>query len=192
MKDTDRHQYLHYTSAHFYHTKRSVVLAKLFALVICVHLKKTLRDTWLEWNNGLLKKDYWQDLINSEMNEVKFPDVENKFNNNKEKGTIYVVTFHPLLKSLGSTLNKNYLLWMNDEVKKVFSLRPMVSFRSARKLSSYLVQAKLYPVERKLVHTNVIVIGVRCVKAFLKQIHLHVVIMVLLIKQINLIVMKNA
>ena len=48
VKDTDRHQYLHYTSAHFYHTKRSVVLAKLFALVICVHLKKTLRDTWLE------------------------------------------------------------------------------------------------------------------------------------------------
>ena len=39
---------------------------------------------------------------------------------------------------------------MNDEVKKVFSLRPMVSFRSARKLSSYLVWAKLYPVERKV------------------------------------------
>ena len=45
VKDTDRHQYLHYTSAHLYHTKRSVVLSKLFALVICVHLKKTLRDT---------------------------------------------------------------------------------------------------------------------------------------------------
>ena len=125
------------------------------------------------------------------MNKVKFPDVENKYNNNKEKGILYVVTFHPLLKSLGSTLNKNYFLRMN-EVKKVFSLRPMVSFRSARKLSSYLVRVKLYPVERKLVHTNVIVIGVRCVKVFLKQIHLHVVIMVLLIKQINLIVMKNA
>ena len=48
VKDTDRHQHLHYTSAHLYHTKRSVVLAKLFALVICVHLKKTLRETWLE------------------------------------------------------------------------------------------------------------------------------------------------
>ena len=39
---------------------------------------------------------------------------------------------------------------MNDEVKKVFSLQPMVSFESARKFSSYLVWAKLYPVERKL------------------------------------------
>ena len=127
------------------------------------------------------------------MNKVKFPDVENKYNNNKEKGILYIVMFHPLLKSLGSTLNKNYLLRMNDEAKKVFSLRPMVLFHSARKLISYLVQAKLYHVERKFVHTNMIVIGVRCVKAFLKQIHLHVVIMLLLIKQIiNLIVMKNA
>ena len=32
VKDTDRHQYL----------------AKAFTLVACVHLKKTLRDTWLE------------------------------------------------------------------------------------------------------------------------------------------------
>ena len=58
------------------------------------------------------------------MNKVKFPDVENKYNNNKEKGILYVVTFHPLLKSLGSTLNKNYLLRMNDEVKKVFKRDP--------------------------------------------------------------------
>ena len=37
---------------------------------------------------------------------------------------------------------------MNDEVKKVFSPKPMISFRSARKLSSYLVRAKLYPIDR--------------------------------------------
>ena len=96
------------------------------------------------------KRDYPQDLKNSETSKVKFPYVENKYNNNKEKGIAFVVMFYPLLKSLGSTFNKNcYLLQMNDQVKKVFSLWPMVSFRSARKLSSYLVRAKLYPVERK-------------------------------------------
>ena len=36
---------------------------------------------------------------------------------------------------------------MNDEVKKVFSPKT-ISFRSARKLSSYLVEAKLYPIDR--------------------------------------------
>ena len=37
---------------------------------------------------------------------------------------------------------------MNEEVKSVFTPAPMISFRSARKLSSYLVREKLYPLER--------------------------------------------
>ena len=36
---------------------------------------------------------------------------------------------------------------MNEETKKVFSPRPMVSFRSPPKISSYLVRAKLYPLD---------------------------------------------
>ena len=39
---------------------------------------------------------------------------------------------------------------MNDEVKKVFQPGPMVSFRSPRNLSSYLVRAKMYPMERRI------------------------------------------
>ena len=37
---------------------------------------------------------------------------------------------------------------MNNEVKMVFTPKPMISFRSARRMSSYLVGAKLYPEER--------------------------------------------
>ena len=37
---------------------------------------------------------------------------------------------------------------MNEETKKVFSPRPVVSFGSPRKISSYLVRAKLYPLDR--------------------------------------------
>ena len=67
------------------------------------------------------KKDYPQDLVNSELGKVQFPYVENKYSNSKKKRLTFVVTFHPLLKSLGSILNKNYfLLEINDEVKKVF------------------------------------------------------------------------
>ena len=35
------------------------------------------------------------------------------------------------------------LLYMENEGERVFSPKPMISFRSARKLSSYLVRAKL-------------------------------------------------
>ena len=65
------------------------------------------------------------------------------------KGIPFVLTYHPSFKSMGKIINKNlYLLYMNNEVKKVFTPKPMISFRSARKMSSYLVRAKLYPEER--------------------------------------------
>ena len=37
---------------------------------------------------------------------------------------------------------------MNDEVKKTFTPSPMISFRSSRKISSYIVRAKFYPLKR--------------------------------------------
>ena len=40
---------------------------------------------------------------------------------------------------------------MNEEAKKVFTPALMISFRSARKFSSYLVMAKLYPIEQTLI-----------------------------------------
>ena len=39
---------------------------------------------------------------------------------------------------------------MDEEVKKVFYLGPMVSFESARKVSSYLLRATVYPLERTI------------------------------------------
>ena len=39
---------------------------------------------------------------------------------------------------------------MDEEIRKTFSPGPMVSFRSARKLSIYLVRAKLYLLQRKV------------------------------------------
>ena len=39
---------------------------------------------------------------------------------------------------------------MNDEVKKAFTPGPMVSFWGAQKLSSYLVRAKLCPLEKSV------------------------------------------
>ena len=40
---------------------------------------------------------------------------------------------------------------MDEQVKGVFTSGPIVSFKSSRKLSSFLVGAKLYPKERGVV-----------------------------------------
>ena len=68
-----------------------------------------------------------------------------------EKVVPFVVTYHPLLSKLPSIIHRNlHLLHMNQEVKNVFTIVPIVSYRSARKISSYLVRAKIYPLERKV------------------------------------------
>ena len=68
-----------------------------------------------------------------------------------EKGAPFALTYHPLLNKLSSIIHRNlYLLYMNQEVKNVFTPGPIVSYRSARKINSYLVRAKLYPLERKV------------------------------------------
>ena len=67
------------------------------------------------------------------------------------KCILLVVTYHHFLKSLSAINDTNLSIWyMNKDVKRVFTPRPMVLFRSTRKLNSYLVRAKLYPSERTL------------------------------------------
>ena len=58
----------------------------------------------------------------------------------------FVVTYNPILKSMDKVILKNLnLLYMVKEVNRVFTPKPIIWFQSARKLSSYLVRAKLYP-----------------------------------------------
>ena len=43
---------------------------------------------------------------------------------------------------------------MDKEVKKVFTQKPMISFRSARKLSNYLLRPEMYPIDRNVRTAN--------------------------------------
>ena len=72
-----------------------------------------------------------------------------KRNKQEKKGAPFVRTYHPSLNNRGRTINqKLYILYMNEEVKSVFTPAAVISFQSARKLSIYLVRAKLYLLER--------------------------------------------
>ena len=107
------------------------------------------RSYCAQMKSWFLKRSYPEHLINAEMKKVKYPS--RKSQKSELKGVPFVVTYHPLLNELSKIMRDNiYLLNMNEEVKNVFKPGPMVSFRSARKLSSYLVRAKLYPLVRKV------------------------------------------
>ena len=54
-----------------------------------------------------------------------------------------------MLKSFQSLINSHLnILYFAENAQEVFMPGPMVTFRSSGKLSSYLVRAKLYPLER--------------------------------------------
>ena len=89
-------------------------------------------------------------MIDEEMKKVKFSD-KGSNNSKGSKGVPFVVTYHPSLNCLSRLIKDNLnILYMSAEAKAVFSPGPMISFRSARRMSSFLVRAKLYPLERCL------------------------------------------
>ena len=88
-----------------------------------------------------LVRGYPEDLIESEMKKVKFASKNRNAKRGKSlKAVPFVMTYHPKLKSMKKVIHKYLdLLYMDNEVKRVFTPKPMISFRSAKKLSSYLV-----------------------------------------------------
>ena len=96
--------------------------------------------TWFE------KRGYLQNMINREIGRVRFG--ENKQNRNKlVKGVPF--PYHPMLKSLCKILHDNiHLLHVNEEVRKTFTPGPMISLRTPRKIGSFLIRVKLYPLKR--------------------------------------------
>ena len=150
IKPTDGHQYLHCKSSHPKHIKNSRRHSQALRLSrICSSEKdfKGHADRMKEW---LLARDYPKNVVNEQTNKVVFGKSQPS-RKNSENGVPIVVTYHPKFKKLGKLI-KGLLpfLYSNEEVQKVFSPPPMVSYRSTRKIKDYIVRSKLYPLGSKV------------------------------------------
>ena len=143
IKSTDRHQYLHYASSHPEHTKRSVVFSQTLRISRLCSEENDFKNYRSQMKSWFLKREYPEKLIDNEMRKVKF--CKEGIKKAKE-----FKAYHLLLRgNLGIIINQNiYLLNMNEKTTEVFSPQPMVSPRSPLKISSYLVRAKLYSLDR--------------------------------------------
>ena len=150
FKPTDRHQYLHYLSLHPYHTKKSVVFSRTLQISKLCSSKRDLEYNRQEMKSRFRKRDYPENLIRFGINKIKSnfrPKNNNK--NHDMKGIPLVVTYRTLLKSLSGIIDKNLsILYMDKEIKNIFTPQPMDSLCSPLKLNSSLVTAKLNPLER--------------------------------------------
>ena len=151
MKPTDRHQHLHFSSAHPNHTKRSVVFSQTLHISRLCSNESDFERNKEKMRSWFVKREYPEKLIDSEITKVKFNIRETNRKNKGKNGVPFLVTYHPLLNSLYGIIRKNlHLLNMDQRVKQVFSSQRIVFFRSTHKSSSYLVRAKLYPLERRM------------------------------------------
>ena len=97
-----------------------------------------------------LKSGYLKQMINSQMGKVKFG--QRLEDGSKQAGidVPFIITYHFKLKKIAQIMKKlEHLLYQDESVKRVFTPPSMVSYRSARKLRSYLVGAKFYLLDRK-------------------------------------------
>ena len=106
VKDTDRHQYLHFNSSHPDHTERSIIYSQALRLAkICTSENDFLRhrDEMKSW---FQRRGYPKDVINTEMKKVIFNRDSGK-SSNKSKGVPFVLTYHPLLKKVNYIIRKH-------------------------------------------------------------------------------------
>ena len=152
VKPTDRHQFLHYTLSHPDHTKRSIVFSQVLRVSRICSEKSDFLKHFEKMKSWFSVRGYPEYLVESEMKKVKFASKNKNTKRGKSlKAVPFVMTYHPKLKSMKKVILKYLdLLYMDNEVKRVFTPKPMISFRSARKLSSSFVRAKLYPTERTI------------------------------------------
>ena len=89
------------------------------------------------------ERDYPEQLIKNQ--------VANRSKQEKRTGIPIVTIYHSRLKDLSSLIKRNLqYLYVDQEVKKVFTHAPFVSCRSARNLKSFLVRSKFNLLERKI------------------------------------------
>ena len=87
------------------------------------------------------ERGYPNHLVQKQMRKVRFNKEYSNTKQSQSKRVTFVVTYQSLLKSLQSLLNKYLnILYLDENSKDVFMPGPMITFRSSRKLSSYLVR----------------------------------------------------
>ena len=109
------------------------------------------------------ERGYPEEIVNKETKRALESHI-GSFNNRSKKitqddrqtGIPLVVTYNPFLCHLGQPIRKKiFLLYQDEEVKRVFTPAPFVSFRNTKTLRTHLVRTKVYPVEERLVGSRI-------------------------------------
>ena len=99
IKVTDHHQYLHYTSSHRHHTKRSIAYSQALKISRTWSFQEKFKRHRNQMKLRFLNRGYPKRLINTEVEKVKFSSTFRE-RDAKMRGIPLVIIYHPLVNIL--------------------------------------------------------------------------------------------
>ena len=148
VKPTDSHQYLHSSSCHPYHCKKSIPYSQALRLNrICS--KNNFFD--IHCNNlekWLSERGYSEKLVRKEILKARSQSRETlldkeKISRNDERVT-FNITYYPVFKNIRKSLEELHILLAPDEQhRKVFTDIPRIGFKNGKSLKDHLERSVL-------------------------------------------------
>ena len=154
IKPTDTHQYLHATSCHVFHSKKSIPYSQALRLNRICSENSFLDKRCNQLEVWLKDRGYSDKLVRSQIlkaRKVKRMDLLDKTRIiNKDKKLVLNITYNPAFSKLKNIMSGIHILLTPDkEHSKVFNTLPIVGFRRAKSLKDILVRAKIPSKEKR-------------------------------------------
>ena len=149
IKETDTHQYLHFTSCHPWHTKKGIPYSQALRIRRICSSDRDFFKRSKELKGWLLNRGFDSGLINEQVQRAEQLNrdtlLDKEFVQTNDNRINFVVTYHPAINTkLLQILRKNhYLLQSDAEHKYCFADVPRVAFRRPKNLKDTLVSARL-------------------------------------------------
>lgn len=148
-KPTDRQAYLHKSSAHPHHLKKSIPYGQALRMRRICTDREEFEKASEKLTTKLKERGYTDAEITTQINRARAKPREDLLNyTSKEQEAPqripYVVTYFPDLPDLKNTIDKHWpILNINEKMRKTFAQKPIMAYRRNRNLGDILGQKTL-------------------------------------------------
>ena len=154
VKPTDTYQYIHASSCHVSHCKKSIPFSRALRLNRIVSVNAFFDKRCNELEVWLKERRYSDKLVRGQIIKARKFSRSEVLNKRKRVGNnsrlAFNITYNLVLSKLKNVLSEIHLLLRLDrEHGKVFEKMPTIAFRRTKSLKDVLVRAKVAPIEKK-------------------------------------------
>jgi len=141
VKETDTHQFLHFSSCHPFHTKKGIPYSQALRMRRICSTNESFSKRTSDLKDWLYARGYEKTLVDSQVDRASSLNREQILAGNSGRDSlqgreVFSVTFHPACsKKIYDILREVHVIFQGDEEhKNLFPSVPLVSFRRAKTL----------------------------------------------------------